>query len=87
MSGSMRISKRAAKLIRIGIMSKCYWYKSGSETDSEGYTYYYTVLDFGKMYEFEYAYQTYKHYPLVQKARERTKPWVGGSGDLEGAII
>lgn len=60
-----------ARLIRIGIMSKCYPYRTERDPFG-GYT---TVLDFAQLREYQFQWAVYSDNKLVQRARERTALW------------
>ena len=63
-----------ARLIRIGIMSKCYPYTTNREPDPV-FGGYYTHLDFYTLREYQEDWYLHSHIPLVQAARDRTDYW------------
>lgn len=64
-----------AKLIRIGIMSKCHPYVTTTKPDPV-FGYYYTTLDFKELRKYQRDWYLHSHEPLVQRARERTEYWI-----------
>ena len=69
------IRAKHAKLIRIGILSRCLPYKINKEPDPV-FGRYFTILDLTRLQHIQDEWSAYSHFPLVQKARERTKPWI-----------
>lgn len=67
-----RISERAARLIRIGIMSKCMPYKTGGNP-VDGY---WTTLDMYRLWKYGQDYRDHVDSRLVERARYRTEQWV-----------
>jgi len=63
-----------ARLIRIGIMSKCYPYTTNKEPDPV-FGGYFTLLDFATLREYQEEWINNSHIPLVREARERTDYW------------
>lgn len=63
-----------ARLIRIGIMSRCIPYKANKKPDPV-YGGFYEVIDFARLDEISTNWGNNNHLPLVRKAAERTKPW------------
>lgn len=63
-----------ARLIRIGIMSKCYPYTTNKEPDPV-FGGYFTHFDFKTFREYQGDWFNHSHVPLVQEARKRTDYW------------
>lgn len=68
------IRAKYAKLIRVGIFSKCLPYEGNIEPDPV-FGGYFTHLDINRLHQIQRDWISYSHIPLVQRARERTKPW------------
>jgi len=64
-----RLSTRNARLIRAGILSRCYPYVTGGEPN-DGY---YTILDWVRLDLYYREWRMWRHTRLAQRAAERTK--------------
>lgn len=69
------IRARHARLIRIGIYSRCLPYKTNKDPDPV-FGGYFTTLDFSRLREYQYQWELNRTHPLVEAARNRTKRWI-----------
>lgn len=66
------MKEKYARLIRIGILSRCYPYKTNREPDPV-FGGYFTMLDITRLREFQSNWESHRHIPLVQVAHDRTE--------------
>lgn len=71
----MGLSKRKAKLIRIGIRGRCNPVLEIEEDDGMGGTTTHVLPDFERMWDWGVEYELYKNNSVVKRAYEQTNPW------------